>query len=183
MRLFQKNNGFWYVQVDRNHKRALGTKDPEEAVLAFNLFQSNLLKEKIRILDEGKRISLKIFRDKYSKSRKGYSPDTLRGDSQAFKNLVAGFGEGALLLSITPERIAEWRENLLRRVSLGSVKTWTGHLEEGRVPIGDADERDVPEGPQGKNRGGDAEPVLIPDYFGVLIAAGCFPMDCSMSWA
>jgi len=128
VRLFQKKNGFWYVQVDRNHKRALGTKDPEEAVLAFNLFQSNLLKEKIRILDEGKRISLKIFRDKYSKSRMGYSPDTLRGDSQAFKNLVAGFGESSTLLSITPERIAEWRENLLRRVSLGSVKMWTGHL-------------------------------------------------------
>ena len=61
MRLFQKKNGFWYVQVDRNHKRALGTRAPEEAVLAFNAFQSNLLKEKIRILDEGKRVSLKIF--------------------------------------------------------------------------------------------------------------------------
>jgi integrase len=128
VRLFQKKNGSWYVQVDRNHKRALGTKDPEEAVLAFNLFQSNLLKEKIRILDEGKRISLKIFRDKYSKSRKGYSPDTLRADEQAFKNLVAGFGESVTLLSITPERIAEWRENLLRRVSQGSVKTWIAHL-------------------------------------------------------
>lgn len=50
VRLFQKDNGFWYVQVDRNHKRSLETRDPEEAVLAFNLFQSNLLKEKIRAL-------------------------------------------------------------------------------------------------------------------------------------
>jgi integrase len=128
VRLFQKKNGSWYVQVDRNHKRTLGTKDPEEAVLAFNLFQSNLLKEKIRVLDEGKRVSLKIFRNKYEKSRKGYSPDTIRADAQAFKNLVAGFGEGALLLSITPERIAEWKESLLLRVGSGSIKTWSSHL-------------------------------------------------------
>jgi integrase len=128
VRLFQKKNGFWYVQVDRDHKRSLNTRDPEEAVLAFNAFQTELLKGKIRALDEGKRISLKTFRDNYAKSRKEYSPDTLRADEQAFKNLVAGFGESATLLSITPERIAEWRENLLRRVSLGSVKTWSGHL-------------------------------------------------------
>jgi len=128
VRLFQKKNGFWYVQVDRDHKRSLGTKDPDDAILKFNAFQTELLKGKIRALDEGKRISLKTFRDNYAKSRKGYSPDTLRADEQAFKNLVAGFGEGATLLSITPERVAEWKESLLLRVGSGSIKTWSAHL-------------------------------------------------------
>jgi integrase len=128
VRLFQKKNGFWYVQVDRNHKRSLDTRDPETAVLAFNTFQTELLKGKIRALDEGKQISLKTFQDNYAKSRKGYSPDTLRADEQAFKNLVAGFGESATLLSITPERVATWKESLLLRVGFGSIKTWSSHL-------------------------------------------------------
>ena len=128
VRLFQKKNGFWYIQVDRDHKRSLGTKDPDDAILKFNAFQTELLKGKIRALDEGKRIALKTFRDNYAKSRKGYSPDTLRADEQAFKNLVAGFGESATLLSITPERIAEWKESLLLRVGYGSIKTWSAHL-------------------------------------------------------
>ena len=128
VRLFQKKNGFWYVQVDRNHKRSLETKDTDQAVLNFNAFQTELLKGKIRALDEGKRIPLSTFRDRYIGSRSAYSPDTLRADALAFKNLVAGFGESALLLSITPERIAEWKENLLLRVGQGSVKTWCAHL-------------------------------------------------------
>ena len=63
VRLFQKKNGFWYVQVDRDHKRSLNTRDLDDAILKFNAFQTELLKGKIRALDEGKRISLKTFRD------------------------------------------------------------------------------------------------------------------------
>jgi integrase len=171
MKLVQRENGVWYILFRRGKKKSLKTTDADEAQARFNIWLREALDGKIQEIDGVRRITLGKFRDKYEAARKAYAKDTLRGDKLAFGKLVGAFGEGLLLTSITREKVERWEANLLENVSLGSVKTWRGHL---RAAFSQAIEwgylRQNPfvgkkRGPYGSmDEGGATEPDLPPPY-------------------
>ncbi|MBF0336923.1 MAG: site-specific integrase [Nitrospirae bacterium] len=62
MRLFKReDNGIWYVQIDRTHKRSLQTRDEREAKMRFIALQREAVKGKLVVLDRTPTMSLQEF--------------------------------------------------------------------------------------------------------------------------
>ena len=169
--MIRRENGIWYIQFQRGKKKSLKTTDRDEAIARFNIYAQELLQSKLHAIDGSRRITLGKFRDKYELTRKAYAKDTLRSDRLAFQKLVDAFGENLFLTSITAEKIAQWEAALLETVSIGSIKTWRGHL---RAAFSQAIEWGYCKrnpfirkrrGPYGSmDEGGATEPELPPVY-------------------
>ena len=53
MRLFQRENGVWYIEFKRGHKKSLRTRNKAEALRLFNKIKREYLAGKLIILKEG----------------------------------------------------------------------------------------------------------------------------------
>ncbi|MBF0555923.1 MAG: site-specific integrase [Nitrospirae bacterium] len=67
MRLFQRINGVWYVQISRTDKKSLQTTDEKEAKVRFNQLQREALKGKLVVMDRGENKVLSEFIAEYEK--------------------------------------------------------------------------------------------------------------------
>ncbi|MBF0467192.1 MAG: tyrosine-type recombinase/integrase [Nitrospirae bacterium] len=67
MRLFQRINGVWYVEIRRNEKISLQTTDEREAKVRFNQLQREALKGKLVVMDRGENKTLSEFIAEYEK--------------------------------------------------------------------------------------------------------------------
>ena len=65
MRLFQRENGIWYVEFRRGVKKSLRTRNKAEAVRLFNKLKREYLAGKLIILKEGQKILLSEFIPEY----------------------------------------------------------------------------------------------------------------------
>jgi len=61
MRLFQRENGIWYVEFSRGKKKSLGTKDKKLAERLFKELQKEALKGKLILLERQSKISFSEF--------------------------------------------------------------------------------------------------------------------------
>jgi site-specific recombinase XerD len=81
MRLFQRGNGIWYVEIRRGTWRSLKTSDEKEARVRFKELQREVLKGRLLILDRTPSITLAEFFDEYqnwvSQNRAGSTYNTL----------------------------------------------------------------------------------------------------------
>ncbi len=65
MRLFQRENGIWYVEFGRGKKKSLRTRNKAEAVRLFNKLKREYLAGKLIILKQGRKIPLSEFTSEY----------------------------------------------------------------------------------------------------------------------
>ena len=63
MRMFKKENGYYYYEIERGKKRSLRTKDKREAKRLYNIIKKEALKGRLVQLDGDKRITLSEFKD------------------------------------------------------------------------------------------------------------------------
>jgi integrase len=104
-------DGYYHIRQGQKRK-ALGTKDPQVAALAFKDFSNLSLDDRLASLEGYSRITISEFRDRYIASRGDRKKDTLRGDRYAFGKLIAFTGD-KLLSAISREDVA----NLLSSIS------------------------------------------------------------------
>ncbi|SMO61038.1 Site-specific recombinase XerD [Balnearium lithotrophicum] len=65
MRLFQRENGVWYVEFERGKKKSLRTRNKAEAIRIYNKLKREYLKGKLIVLKEGIRVPLSQFTQEY----------------------------------------------------------------------------------------------------------------------
>lgn len=97
-------DGYYHVRQGQKRK-ALKTKDPQVAALAFKDFMDLSLKDRLASLEGLSRITISEFRDRYIRSRGDRKKDTLRGDRYAFGKLIAFAGD-KLMASLSREDVA-----------------------------------------------------------------------------
>lgn len=108
MRLFQRENGYWYVEFARGKKKSLGTKDKKLAERLFKELQKEALKGKLILLEKNDKITFQEFLDEYlawSQATKAHT--TARRDKYALKNFISFIGNIPLRL-INQKKIEDY---------------------------------------------------------------------------
>jgi len=65
MRLFQRENGIWYVEFKRGHKKSLRTRNKAEALRLFNKLKREYLAGRLLVLKEGTKVPFSQFTHEY----------------------------------------------------------------------------------------------------------------------
>jgi integrase/recombinase XerC len=104
-------DGYYHIRQGQKRK-ALGTKDPQVAALAFKDFSNLSLNDRLASLEGMSRVRISEFRDRYIASRGDRKKGTLRGDRYAFGKLIAFAGD-KLLSTVSREDA----KNLLSSIS------------------------------------------------------------------
>jgi integrase len=117
-RLYQRPNGYWYIEYSRNRARSLKTRDKKEAAQQFGIEVALLRQGKLRQLDKVKRIRLGEFRDEYLAHRQKrllfgeIAPSTLRADGMALGKLIDFSGDVPLRM-INRKKLDEFKAHLI----------------------------------------------------------------------
>lgn len=113
MRLFQRKNGFFYVETNRNKRKSLKTNDKSIAVRMFRQLEKAALSGKLIQL-EGKRVLLEDFISEYINERNGKKSDnTIRIDRDAFKKLIS-FTGNIPISYLSPMRMEQFVSHLIK---------------------------------------------------------------------
>jgi integrase len=130
VRLFQRENGTWYVSLRHGHKKSLKTKDKTIAERVFRQLKREVLLGKLVALDKTTTVSLGTFVKEYLKHRQPrVRPSTLTGDVQALKYLQQYLGSGVQLRSITPKDLDQFHTWLLGKRKASTVNTHMSRLK------------------------------------------------------
>jgi integrase len=70
VRLFKRDNGYWYISLKRGHQKSLNTKDESVARGLYRKIKKEVLMGRVISLDRDKRISIEEFIEEYIKYRK-----------------------------------------------------------------------------------------------------------------
>jgi len=106
MRIFQKR-GWYHVEIDRNHSRALGTRDPAEAARIVDEIIKAEARQKVSEIESASRIKLKNFAEKYIEYREGLkdlSEETIKKDKLSLKLLAGAIGDDTLMAAIVRKK-------------------------------------------------------------------------------
>ncbi|WP_456459842.1 tyrosine-type recombinase/integrase [Desulfurobacterium sp.] len=130
MRLFQRENGIWYVEFKRGHKKSLRTRNKAEAVRLFNKLKREYLAGKLIVLKEGRKVLLSEFIPEYLDwARENLAPATYRKRLYVLNNFKEIVGD-TYLKSLTRKHLDEYVSHLLATgVSRNTVNTHIRHLK------------------------------------------------------
>lgn len=130
MRLFQRKNGVWYVEIERGKNRTLKTKDPVIARQKFKAMQKAALKGKLAEISGESKASLKDFRVKFVEwSENVQTHSTFRGNRLALDKLMEFAGGGTKL-----SRLSEWHidqvisQESKKNRSINSINNFVRHI-------------------------------------------------------
>jgi integrase len=129
MRLYKRNNGFWYIEHSRTKHRSLKTKDAQKAKKLFREIERHVLLERVLHLDI--KISPKItdYIDEYCDSRADFDHDTLRADRLSLRTLADTIGNVQLRM-IDAEKIDQFKSmSLARGLKPVSINTYLRHIK------------------------------------------------------
>ncbi|MBE0568943.1 MAG: site-specific integrase [Deltaproteobacteria bacterium] len=96
-------DGYYHIRQGQKRK-ALGTKDPDVADLAFTNFKKLSFEDQVEQLEGYSRLRISEFRDRYIAARKDRAKDTLRADKYAFGKLISHAGD-KLMASVSREDV------------------------------------------------------------------------------
>ena len=102
MRIYKRGK-WWWVQIERNDRRPLKTKDEQEARALARAMEKERVKGRLFDLTKEKRVTLGEFKDFYMAYREGLddlSPQTLRKDELSLGLLLQVFPSSTLIQSI-----------------------------------------------------------------------------------
>lgn len=97
MKLVKRANGFYYIYLDRIHKKSLKTNDKNEATRLFN-FEKELIRDgKIIELDKAKHIKISEYKKEYLLTRDlSVDRETKTNDDLAFRKWIEIIGDVSL---------------------------------------------------------------------------------------
>lgn len=96
-----KQRGIYYVEIQRNKRKSLGTKDEKTAKAIFREMQKEALRGRLFDLDKATRITLSEFHEDYIAYREGLrdlSSETIKKDNLSLKLLFDATGNNLLPL-------------------------------------------------------------------------------------
>jgi len=96
-----KQRGIYYVEIQRNKRKSLGTKDEKTAKAIFREMQKEALRGRLFDLDKATRITLSEFHEDYIVYREGLrdlSSETIKKDNLSLKLLFDATGNNLLPL-------------------------------------------------------------------------------------
>jgi len=130
MRLFQRENGIWYVEFRRGVKKSLRTRNKAEAIRLFNKLKREYLAGKLIILKEGRKVLLSEFIPEYLDwARENLAPATYRKRFYVLNNFKEIVGD-IYLKSLSRKHLDEYISHLLATgVTRSTVNTHIRHLK------------------------------------------------------
>lgn len=129
MRLFQRKNGYWYYELERDKPRSLKTKNAKEAKQVYNAIKKAILQQRLIELDSGKRITLNNFKDIFFQKHTDIADKTHEAYDLAIRLLIDTVGGSTLLSRIDDELLGRFKTNCLARgVNKISVNTYLRHI-------------------------------------------------------
>lgn len=130
MRLFQRKNGVYYVEVARNRWKSLKTRDLETAEALFEEMEKEYLRGRLILLDNEKRIELGKFAEIYLESRDGISPHTIKKDKLSLDLLADVVGKSLPLRALTDEKLEEFKRACkARKASEITIDGYLRHIK------------------------------------------------------
>ena len=130
MRLFQRKNGVYYVEVARNRWKSLKTRNQKTAESLFKEMETEYLRGRLIQLENEKRISLGDFTDKYIESRDGISPHTTKKDQLSLDLLADVVGKSLPLRALTEEKLEEFKKACkARKASEVTIDGYLRHIK------------------------------------------------------
>ena len=108
MKLFQRENGTWYVQMYRGHKRSLKTKDEGKARKAFESLEREYLRGRLTRLEKTELKLFDDFKKEYLAHREDKAPNTQRADRLALDKFREHFGNRSMA-GITPKILDQFK--------------------------------------------------------------------------
>jgi len=130
MRLFQRENGIWYVEFGRGKKKSLRTRNKAEAVRLFNKLKREHLAGRLIVLKEGRKVLLSEFIPEYLDwARENLAPATYRKRVYVLKNFKEIVGD-IYLQSFSARHMDEYVSQLLATgISRNTVNTHIRHIK------------------------------------------------------
>jgi integrase len=130
MRLF-KRNGIYQVELARDKKVSLKTKDAVIAQRLYRALKKEYLSNRLAVMT-GRPPSKTLgeFAEEYLEySSNTKAPDTYRADKLALNKLMASLGAGIALADITSQMLDRWKSELAREVKKNSVNVYLRHIK------------------------------------------------------
>ena len=130
MRLFKKR-GIYTVEISRNKKRSLGTRDEKQATAIFREMKKEQLRGKLFDLEKVKRLPLSDFTKDYLKYRDGnVSPQTLKKDALSLKLLAEAISPTIVIQSLNKDKIEEFKRICkARKASNITINGYLRHIK------------------------------------------------------
>ncbi|MHC1788587.1 tyrosine-type recombinase/integrase [Solidesulfovibrio sp.] len=147
MRLYQRTNGIWYVEVVRNRPKSLKTKNERTARKKFNAMIEAAAKGKILEIRGESSKTLGDFEDEYTKWAEGGgvdNPNTLRANLLGLAKLVEHAGRSCRLDRITLKHVDALKAACRRaKLSDSTINIYVRHaravlakaVEWGDIPL------------------------------------------------
>lgn len=130
MRLFQRKNGVYYVEVARNRWKSLKTRNQKTAESLFKEMEKEYLRGRLIHLENEKRISLGDFTDTYIESRDGISPHTIKKDQLSLDLLADVVGKSLPLRALTEEKLEDFKKACkARKASEVTIDGYLRHIK------------------------------------------------------
>ena len=129
MRMFRKENGYYYYEIERGKKRSLRTKDKREAQQLYSMIKKEALKGRLVQLDGNKRITLSQFKDVFFGRHADIDDDTVDAYDLAYRLFIDSTSGPTLLSRISQKHINKFKSDCLARgCRKTSVNTYLRHL-------------------------------------------------------
>jgi len=130
MRLFQRENGIWYVEFKRGHKKSLRTRNKAEALRIFNKLKREYLAGRLLVLKEGQKVLLSEFtRDYLDWARENLAPATFRKRVYILSKFKEVIGD-LYIQNLSTRHLDEYISHILATgVSRNTANTHIRHLK------------------------------------------------------
>lgn len=129
MRLFKRGAWFW-VEVARNDRRPLKTKDEKEAKALIRAMEKAQLEGKLIDISGVKRITLKEFAEIYIKDREGHvSPETIKKDVLSFRLLSEVIKSSTPIQTINIKKFTDTWRTIHPNTTTTTINGYLRHLK------------------------------------------------------
>jgi integrase len=130
MRLFKYSNGIWYVEIERNKKVSLRTRDKKEAQYLFKQIQRQALAGKLFLFDQNTKKELKDFTKEYlGWLENNRAESTYERVERIFKAFISYMGDNALLSAVNQRRIEQYQQERRKTIKATTMNIEIRHLK------------------------------------------------------
>lgn len=129
MKLFQRENGYWYISFGHNKVKSTGTKNQAEAKRIFNSVKTTSLKENIFKIESVDNITLLEAIELYIKGRHDLSSETEIKDRVSLKLFGDSIGHNILISKISDDSISKFKlDSVNRGLEKVSINSYLRHI-------------------------------------------------------
>lgn len=130
MRLYKRENGYYYYEFERNRPVSLKTKDKEKAERKFNDKKRKFLKARIEELDKVKRTTLTDFKEIFFRDHTDIAEDTIRAYDLAMRLFIDSVGGSTIMSRIDTKHIDKFKSDCRARdCRKTTINTYLRHLK------------------------------------------------------